>query len=184
MAWTAPMTAVSGAVFTADQYNTHVRDNLYETGVAKVSGDNQIFVATGTNRVVVREPTAHTVATAESLESTPYVDLATPGPTVTVETGTRAFVYIACNMGHRDDFDWTGMGYDISGATTSAASNDRSIAQDGLTGGATALVNDMRFGAVFLEDALTEGTNTFTAKYQAAGGTGDFSLREMIVWPL
>jgi hypothetical protein len=28
MAWTAPMTAIPGDVFTAAQFNTHVRDNL------------------------------------------------------------------------------------------------------------------------------------------------------------
>ena len=35
MTWTAPMTAVAGAVYTAAQWNTSIRDNLNETAVAK-----------------------------------------------------------------------------------------------------------------------------------------------------
>ena len=37
MAWTAPMTAVSGSVLTAAQWNTNVRDNLLETAPANCS---------------------------------------------------------------------------------------------------------------------------------------------------
>lgn len=49
MAWTAPRTWVAGEVLTAALLNTHVRDNLLETGAAKVTTAEDILVATGAN---------------------------------------------------------------------------------------------------------------------------------------
>lgn len=45
------MTAVSGAAFTAAQFNTHVRDNLLETAPAKATTANGLFVATGLHSI-------------------------------------------------------------------------------------------------------------------------------------
>src|SRR5687768_10764740 len=98
MAWTAPMTAVSGAVFTANQYNTYVRDNLLETGVAKVTTAGDYFTSSGTNQINRRRVVREFVATSGTRDSTEYGDLSTPGPTVTVETGTHAFVAFASYM--------------------------------------------------------------------------------------
>lgn len=39
MAFTSPMTAVTGATFTAAQFNTHVRDNLNAIWVGTTAGD-------------------------------------------------------------------------------------------------------------------------------------------------
>jgi len=49
MAWTAPRTYVTGEVVTAAILNTDVRDNLNETGPAKVTTDGDMLVATGLN---------------------------------------------------------------------------------------------------------------------------------------
>lgn len=47
MAFTSPMTAVTGATFTAAQFNTHVRDNLNALWVVTAAGD--IVYATGSD---------------------------------------------------------------------------------------------------------------------------------------
>src|SRR5690606_12967068 len=44
MAWSAPMTAVSGSVFTAAQFNQFVRDNLNETAPARATTAGAHFV--------------------------------------------------------------------------------------------------------------------------------------------
>ena len=54
MAWSAPMTAVSGSVLTAAQFNTYVRDNLNETAPAKATAAGQIFVSTAANAIAAR----------------------------------------------------------------------------------------------------------------------------------
>ena len=47
--WTAPATWVAGAVLTAGQLNTHLRDNMLETYPAKVTTQADIAYATGAN---------------------------------------------------------------------------------------------------------------------------------------
>ena len=54
MAWSAPMTAVANTVFTAAQFNQHVRDNLNETAPAKATASGGYFVATGVNAIAQR----------------------------------------------------------------------------------------------------------------------------------
>ena len=49
MAWTAPRTWVVGEVLTAALLNTHLRDNLLETAVAKVTTAGDVVYATGAN---------------------------------------------------------------------------------------------------------------------------------------
>lgn len=49
MAWTAPRTWVATEVVTASIMNTHVRDNLLETGPAKVTAAGQSLFSTGAN---------------------------------------------------------------------------------------------------------------------------------------
>lgn len=49
MAWTAPRTWVVGEILTASALNTHLRDNLLETAVAKVTTAGDIVQATAAN---------------------------------------------------------------------------------------------------------------------------------------
>lgn len=180
MTWTAPMTAVSGAIFTAGQYNTYVRDNLLESGVAKISaGGGKYFVATGANSVSEREVASSSVTTSETTTSTTYANLTTAGPLVTVETGYQALVFLACQLSNSTADASTHMGYEVSGATTAAASNTRCIHIDGHTTG-----NGTRIGSVTSGATLTPGTNTFRAMYRVSAGTGTFMRRTLIVMPL
>jgi hypothetical protein len=171
------MTAVAGSVFTAAQFNTHIRDNLNETAPAKATTAGQIFVSTAANTIAARLVNADFVATSESTTSTTYADLATTGPTVTATTSLSCIVAIYCNMSHSTGLAaW--MNYDISGATTDAATDNRAV-QNQSTGGE-------HIGAVFFHSAiLTAGTNTFTAKYRVStSGTGTFSSRRLMVIPM
>jgi hypothetical protein len=170
------MTASSGSVFTAAQFNTNVRDNLNETLPAKATQAGQIFVATGTNSISPRLVDAGFVQTLESTTSTTYTDLATIGPTVTATTGVSAIIAVYCNQFSSGGLAaW--MSYGITGATTSVADDNRSV-QLQSTGG-------QHLGVMVLHQSLTAGSNVFTAKYRVStSGTGSFSSRRLVVIPL
>jgi hypothetical protein len=173
------MTAVANTIFTAAQFNTHVRDNLNETSPAKATQEGQIFTATGTNAIVARRPTLATVATTQSTASVTYTDLATAGPTVTITTGTRAIVSIQATISNQTDNLSSLASVAVSGATTIAAADSFGLEHDGSPAN-----NSVRFGAMHLFNALTAGSNTFTMKYRAGAGTAEFGNRELIVFPL
>jgi hypothetical protein len=172
------MTAASGSVLTAAQWNTHVRDNLLETAPAKATAAGQIFVSTAANAIAARTVNADFVATSETSASTTYTNLATNGPAVTATTSLSAIVAIYANM------QVTGgtavwMSYGITGATTSAENDNRAIQVAANTVG-------QRVGGTFFHSAiLTAGTNTFTAKYRITGsGTGTWVDRRLMVIPM
>lgn len=177
MAWTAPMTAIAGSVFTASQFNTFIRDNFNECPTSKASTPGSYFVTTATNQVQERFAGSDYVATSSSTTSTAGADLTTPvsvGPTVTVDTAVRAFVFLYCNMTNTAAAG-TWMSYDVSGATTFTNSLSTSIQLSNIGG--------QRIGGVILHDNLTPGVNTFTAKYHVSSGTGTFSDRRLAVLP-
>lgn len=174
------MTAIANTVFTAAQFNTHVRDNLLETAPAKATAAGQIFVATGLNSIAARVPSGAKVDTSETTTSTAFTDLATVGPAVTVTTGTRAIIMTSCTHANNTANGASATSFEVSGATTSAAASNRRT----LIGGVTAN-NELRFGQTFFFDTLNAGSNTFTMKYSVGGGTtGTFRQREIVVIPL
>lgn len=177
MAWSAPMTAVSGTAFTAAQFNQYVRDNLLETAPAKATAAGQIFVSTAANAIAARTPTQSAVDTGESTSSTTAADLTTPGPAVTVTTGTQALVFVYCRSVSSLSASYAAfMGYAISGATTQAATVGLTLSNTD--------TNSRAYSAVFLQ-TLTAGSNTFTAKYWTGGsGTCTFTWRKLLVIPL
>lgn len=164
--------------------NAQIRDNFLETMPGKAVHPAAIFVATGTNAIVERETKTANVATSESTSSTTYVDLTTVGPTVSVTTGTTAFVFISCNLSNDTASAQSCASYAITGATTrtsDASLNETAIIIDGLG----AASNQMRLGSWDLRTDLTAGTNVFTMKYRA-GGVGEMIAqnRAIVVWPL
>lgn len=173
------MTAVAASVFTAAQFNTFVRDNLLETAPAKATTAGSLFVGTGVNTIAERIPDKQRIGTSETTTSTSYAALTTPGPTVTVATGSTALVLTTCTVQNNTSGTNVYSSYDVSGATTIAATDDRAIF---LT---TAAANQgMRASVAYFEDALTPGSNVFTAKYRVISGTGTFSNRMLTVIPL
>lgn len=180
MTWSAPMTAVAGATFTAAQFNQYVRDNLNETAPAKATSASQLFVSTGPNAIAARVPTTAAITTLQSTTSSVYTDLATVGPTITVTTGTIALVWFGAAQAHSNNDNETACSVAVSGASTVAASNVWQHSTDGVTAG-----NYVRGTSFHVFTGLTAGSNTFTMKYRVgATGTGSFQNREMAVLPL
>lgn len=183
MAWTAPMTAIAGNAFTAAQFNTHIRDNLLETAPAKATASGRYMVTTGANAIAERVPSEATIATSQDLSTTgTWTDLPTPGPTVTVTTGSKALVIVGADLS-RDAASATSsvrMSFAVSGATTIAAGFSTNFAGAGLWQGNGSVLTGSR--ATLLTN-LTPGSNTFTAKYYVSAATGTFSNRQLIVLP-
>ena len=181
MAWSSPMTAVPGTVFTASQYNRFIRDNLMETAVAKATEAGQYFVVDGINSISARKPAAAFVFAGETTSSTTYADLATPGPTVTLETGERAFVMLSAGMEPVSVNNISGvMAIQVTGASNIAASDQNGVSLDGITAG----TGNIRMGITHLIDNLTPGTNVFQCKYRAHSGSSfRFWRRTLVVFP-
>lgn len=179
MAWTAPMTAVTNAVFTASQFNTHIRDNLLETAPAKAVLATSLFVTDGANTLDERRPEAAIVSASETTTSTSFTDLATTGPSVTVSTGTAALVFLSAQISNNTTGNISLMSYDVTGASTTAASDTFGIMLQ--AGGANQFV---RAGHALIHSGLTEGSNIFTAKYRVTATTGTFVDRRINVVPL
>lgn len=181
MSWTAPMTAVAGSVFTAAQFNTHVRDNLLETAPARATTAGRHFAVTGSNEIAERASVTDFISTSESTGSASYTDLATIGPTVSVTTGVQAWVFTSAFANNDTAGTSNSFAHEISGASSSSANDNhrglyvREGSTTGVTGG--------RFTSVNLRTGLTPGVNTFTMKYKTSGGTSTFSTRTISVLP-
>lgn len=181
MAWSAPMTAVAGATFSAAQFNTYVRDNLNETAPAKATAAGQYFVATAANAIAARALGSATVATSETSTSTTYADIpaGTVGPSVTITTGTSAMVYMKCGFDNNTANVGTFMSFAVTGASSVAASDANSINIAGVAANTRS-----RLGGAVRVTGLTAGVNTFTAKYKvASSSTGTYTNRDLIVAP-
>lgn len=176
MAWSAPMTAVANAAFTAAQFNTYVRDNLNETAPAKATAANRIFVSTGANAIAEREILNEFLTTAQTSTSTAYADLATVGPDITITTGTAALVGASCTQSVNSAAANVYMSWAFSGASTVAASDDWALQMNSDTSGQT-----LHATSWYLHTGLTAGSNTITAKYRVTAGTGTWSRRSLIV---
>lgn len=179
MAWTAPMTFVAGAALTAAQLNTHLRDNMMETEIAKASLTTSWIVGAGPNAVVERAIATSRVTTTQTTTRTDdWADLATPGPAVTVTTGTSALVFMYVNMENSAANAMTRCSWAVTGATERTPWEMTELRVDGIPG-----VNPVSYSNVDFMTTLTPGVNTFTMKYRVGSGTGSFRYRCLIVMP-
>lgn len=176
------MTAVANTVYTAAQFNTHVRDNLLETAPAKATTAGSIFVATGANAIAERIISSATVATSQTTTSASFTDLATVGPAVTVTTGTSAIVVVTASLNNNTSGGGARVDFEVSGATSRAASDATALIH------VTAAANQgHRASAITHVTGLTPGSNIFTMKYRippTGGGTATINDRHLIVIPL
>lgn len=175
------MTAVSGAVYTAAQFNTFVRDNLLECAPAKAATSSGYFVTTATNQISERSGIQTLMTAQDTCSATSYSDCDDgPGPTLDVLSGSMALVVVGGRIGGNSVTTASvKMSWEASG-TSSIAAGDTWAAGIVGPGAATA------FGYVsraYLTTALTGGVNTFTAKYAVSSGTGTFSQRSLFVLP-
>lgn len=176
MAWTAPMTATAGSLWTAAQWNTHVRDNLLETMPGKATTAGRWFVSSAANAIAERAISSATVATAETETGTSYGDVTTVGPAVTITTGTRAMVFTNARVSNSTANANSAFSYAVSSATTISASDEWSTSLDGTT------ASDLnRMGGAHFVTNLTAGSNIFTMKYKVSAGTATFADRHIIV---
>jgi len=173
MSWTAPRTWAAGELVTAALMNTHVRDNELETAPAKATTEGGIFAATGANAIAERVWVTDFVAATETTVSATYTDLTTPGPAVTVTTGTKAIVFIGGELYSTTGSTLATMSFAVSGATTVAASGSWAFGARMPAAGEIRVLGSRvtSFGMGGTNGALTAGSNTFTAKYANSGGT-------------
>lgn len=180
MVWTAPMTAVDTAMFSCQEYNLHIRDNLLETAPAKVTAKGQYFVTAGARQVAAYGIGDNFVTTAQTRTSTSFGDLTTVGPTVTITTGVSALVWFAVAMSHSNANSQCSASVAVSGASTIKANNHWRIIHDGkAAGNVTRTMGMHRFAA-----ELKPGSNTFKVQYKSNGSTATFSRRYLAVMPL
>lgn len=182
MAWSAPMTAVANTVFSAAQFNQFVRDNLNETAPAKAATAGSHFTATGVNAIAERRLTGLTDLNDGTTTSTTFDDLDAPaaiGPTITVTTGPTALVIVHGQLSNSGAGS-ARMAYEVSGATSLAAADNRGIGIIGAAGTTIVCSMGTHHGG---GTALTPGSNTFTAKYRVSSGTGTFEDRRIVVLP-
>lgn len=180
MAWSTPMTAVAGAVFTAAEFNQYVRNNLLETGPAKVTTQGDLLVATGLNALGRYPVGSNIVATTQSTSSVLFTDLATVGPTVTLNTVNSATVIISALGYSATSTHQAEVGVALSGTNSMAASSTRSLIMRSPAGG-TAW---QQLSYVTRFTGLTPGSTTFTLKYRSPDGSSvTFSGRALLVLP-
>lgn len=176
------MTAIAGSVFTAAQFNQFIRDNLLETAPAKATTAGAHFAVSGVNAIEERISATSATLASDTTASTTYADLSGgPGPSVTVTTGVAALVMVHAQSANSGAGS-ARMGYDVSGATSIAAADNRATGILGVAGAAPNAASVILHNASSLP--LTPGSNTFTAKYRVSSGTGTFEHRRIIVFPL
>ncbi len=181
MAWTVPMTAVAGSVWTAAQYNTFVRDNLNELCPAKAQTPGGYFVTSATNQIVERTILQDVRnSPSDTTSSTSYGDLdASAGPQVTGTTGSMALIVVGGRIGPNSlAAGSVKMSWEISGASSVSASDNWAAGVVGV--GTTGVGYTSR---AYLQTGLTPGVNIFTAKYAVSSGTGSFLYRSILVMP-
>jgi len=178
MTWVKNLAFTSGDLLTAAQLN-QIADNLEETAPGKTTGNNTYIVATGPNSVAEREPVRDIQNNAATTTSQRYgdLDVGEPAPTITAITGTAVLICFAARISNTTNGTRNRVSYNITGATSKPAANNRSIVHESVDGYQT------RPALVVFDPRLTPGTNTFTLQYMCSGGTMTAANRRLVVVP-
>jgi hypothetical protein len=180
MAWTAPMTAVAGSVFTAAQFNANIRDNFAETVPAKATTPGSYFTTSATNQITERVAATASVNSSESTTSTTFTDLTTLGPSVTVTTGVQALVIFSAEITNNTVSQAGRVAVDISGASAIGPDSQKVLRQE-----SSGTAEFQRASVGYLQTGLTPGANTFKMVYSTVGtSTSAFNQRNITVLPL
>lgn len=181
MAWTAPMTAVDGDLFTATDYNVNIRDNFLETAPAIASAPGSIFVVDGGKRIIERQVGSNVVLSENNIKThqNTFKEVQIAGPMVTLTTGTQAIVSYSCEMMNRIDDAQANASFEVSGATRIAPSNEYRLVHDAIN------PNRWTRQMVTTRVTLNAGINTFRMKYHTGNrGPIHFRRREIVVLPM
>lgn len=168
---------------------TAIRATQLTGSLTKLS-DGTSYLVAGTN-ITLTTGSSGAVTVAASVASSPitgsyieaggststavYADLATVGPTVTVNTNTSVVCYISAAVYPTTSAGNAFISFAVSGATTVAASDDNSV----WTTTAYAF-NTMRLATAVVITGLTPGSNTFTMKYKTSGDSVETFYRRRI----
>lgn len=173
------MTAVANTPYTAAQHNLYSRDNLNETAPAKATTVGSLFTGNGVNSIVERIPSGASVTASVATTSSSYTDLTgSPGPAITMVTGTSALIWIAAAIQHSVADKPGYASCAVSGASTIAASDAWAIT-------APSRLIDNRLSSIHRFTGLTPGSNTFTMKYRSFDTSScAFANREVFGIPL
>jgi hypothetical protein len=125
-------------------------------------------------------PAGATITTFETTFSSPYTDLPTLGPAVTVAVSTvgKALVTVTSTQSTTSNGTDCFMAFAVSGATTIAASDSQAQQMGFFKGGLPASNS-----ATYLVTGLATGNITFTAKYRSGNFDCSFANRNIIVTP-
>lgn len=205
MSWTTPRTWVTGETVTAALLNAHVRDNFRETSPFTVTTAGDLSYADAANsmnsRLAIGAAHGLLVSTGSApVWRIPATDVDTSSKTdtntsystlgavhtwwfaseieVTVTTGTLALVLFKARLSNGTANAITYLSYQVSGATTTAASDTHSISYR------TAATSSWVEAAGFDMATLTAGSNTFTLAGKVSSGSGTIAQPEIAVLPL
>lgn len=178
MAWTTPITWTTNQTVTAAQLNANIRDNLLETAPAKAATQGGYFVTSSPNTIVERLSVQAFDGAGDTTTSTTFADLSGgASPAATATTGAKAIVLLMASVSNSAVNGLSVMGVEVSGATTTAASDSASLRFTSATASANLT------GSAAMAYTLNPGSNTFTAKYRVSAGTGTFGSRRINVLP-
>lgn len=166
MAWTDPNTHifVTGEILSSTTMNTFCKNNLLDLHRRT-------------------DPAYDFVSINEFTNSTSFGNLTTVGPTVQRDIGQvgLALVSVMAWMTASVASHQPQMGFQISGASTRAPTQERSAGFNAPFG-----FNYFTLGTTVLEDLLNPGLTTFQAKYKITdtGANAHFFFRRIIAQPL
>lgn len=177
------MTAVAGAVLTAAQVNTHIRDNLRETMPSRATRAGSYFAVSGWREIAERYPDHYADLERVEITATSFDDPATgaAGPVAPVVTGPAALVGFRATVQVPSITARVEVGYAVSGATEREAFPEASMGYS-LSNSASGM--QWRGCVVDLATGLTPGLNVFSLKYNVSSGTGTAIDRRIWVMPL
>ena len=210
MAWTAPSTWVAGAILTASQLNTQLRDNMlaggpiyatealrdaaitspfegqraYITGstVAAATGDTTA-VPTGIQTIYNGSAWVCVTPVAARTDATGTVLSTSFTATLSGSPGTNPSVTLS--TGTSALITLTCELYNsVSGSgsiASIAVSGASTVAAADATGVSNAITTAVGSARAFVITGLTAGTNTFTLQYRVGGNTGSFRYRSLVV---
>jgi hypothetical protein len=170
-----PSTTLGDIEYRSSTANTNTRLGIGTTGqVLSVSGG---VPAWSTPASASSASATASVAGTENTTSTSYAGLTT-ACAVTLTTGTKALVINGCEMLNQNTSEaQINLSFAISGATTQAATDARSVALF------SSAVNRPKVGGTraILVTGLTAGSNTFTQQAKVNEGTGGVTNRNILV---
>ena len=171
-----PSTTLGDIEYRSSTANTNTRLPIGTTGqVLTVSGGVPAWGAAPSSSAA--NASALTTGTQTTTSGT-YTGLTT-ATAVTVTTGTKALVIITTEMSHATNSEQMWASWAVSGATTVAAADSRSVFTETPSTGTLPRVNTFTRG--FIQTGLTAGSNTFTMQFKVGGGTGSYGNRSISV---